>query len=130
MSPWKRPKPTSLPMPPVAKPSLNPFDGLEDDQLQGGGVQDRVAPVSSSGDGLTNGYPDRKSHDNWTDVKVGELLEATRLKTAVGKTRLTTLDMERRSQEQLRTITYQVSYTFICIYTCTCTWTCTLYYAI
>jgi hypothetical protein len=77
LSPWKKPKPVSLtvppppPTPPTAKVSTNPFDGMEDDHLQkeptGVPVQVPPIPVPSASDGMKNGNGlselERRSHD-------------------------------------------------------------------
>lgn len=75
LSPWKKPKPVSLalpppptfPPPPTTKIPSNPFDGLEDDPLQEKpvGVCGGSAQVSSVGNLMKNGVCHRegRSHD-------------------------------------------------------------------
>lgn len=65
LSPWKKPKPTSLPLLSATKPSTNPFDGLEDDHVQEPpcSVPSSDANVSSTGDVIQNGVWDGRSHD-------------------------------------------------------------------
>ena len=66
LSPWKKPKPVSLSVPPPpslppspAKMSTNPFDGMEDDEKEPAGVSVGGAqvhvPVPSASDGMENG---------------------------------------------------------------------------
>lgn len=54
LSPWKKAKPTSLPVPPMNKVSLNPFDGLADDRT-------REPAVSNGAQTLSK---DDRLHDN------------------------------------------------------------------
>ena len=69
LSPWKKPKPSNLPIHvhvPPKKPSLNPFDDVEDDdQLQKAHGVHGSAQAQSNSDGIHNGLSqqERKSHD-------------------------------------------------------------------
>ena len=83
LSPWKKPKPVSLAVPPpppappvAAKVSTNPFDGMEDNDLQKqkeptsvsvGGMQAPAPGPFLAGDGMENGNGlsglERRSHD-------------------------------------------------------------------
>ena len=69
LSPWKKPKPTSLPLS-ATKPSTNPFDGLEDDHVQEPpcGMPSSHAKASSTNDVMQNGTQDGGSHDQGRDV--------------------------------------------------------------